>query len=135
MQAIGHGRRFARTASAVAAGGADGEDQAAIERLAGCPRYRRPGAVPRRDKAFATCIDQFEANRNRMRCDRCRTRIADRIRQRGKRLQTARREPVQAGGVPLVENGCRRSVRRRMLYRNNRRADFLDSRACCIAAA
>ena len=46
MQAIGHGRRFARAASAVAAEGADGEDQAAIERLAGCPRYRRPGAVP-----------------------------------------------------------------------------------------
>ena len=42
-------------------------------------------------------------------------RLAGRIRFRGKRPQAGRREPVQAGGMPLVESGSQRLACRRML--------------------
>lgn len=60
MRAIGHGRRFARATSA-AAEGVDGEDQAAIERQAGCWRHRCLEPHSGRDEAVATCIDQLRS--------------------------------------------------------------------------
>ncbi len=47
------------------------------------------------------------------------TRIAGRLRRRGKRLHAHRRDPIQTGGVPLVESGRQRLARRRMLPRKH----------------
>ena len=45
------------------------------------------------------------------------TRLAGRIRRRGKRLQADRREPVHAVGLPLIESGRQRPARHQVLNR------------------
>ena len=70
------------------------------------------------DEAVEACVRYMEANKDRMRYRPLpETRPAGRIRRRGKRVQADRREPVQAGGVPLVEGGRQRPARRQMLHR------------------
>ena len=89
-----------------------------------------------RDEAVEACVRCMEANKGRMRCDACRKR----------------RLPVGSG---VVESACKRIVGSRFkragcrwskavanalpavkrCIDNNRRADFLDWRACRAAAA
>ena len=107
----------------------DGEDQEAAGRRADRPGRRRPGAV-------AACIRYYEANRDRMRYDPCRTRglpvgsgIVESVCKRivGSRLKGAGRHWSKAGANAVLAIKC--------CFENRRWPDFLDWRACSTAAA
>ena len=90
----------------------------------------------RRAEAVATCIRYYEANNDRMRCDICRKRglpvgsgVAERACKRivGSGFKGAQCHWSKAGADALLAANC--------CFKNNRCADFLDSRACSAAAA
>ena len=89
-----------------------------------------------RDKAVASCIDYFEANKDRMRYDRCRERglpvgsgvVESACKQIvGSRFKRAGCRWSKAGANALLAVKC--------CLEYNRWADFLDWRACRAAAA
>ena len=106
----------------------DGLDQEAVGRRAGRPGHRRSEAV-------ATCIRYYEANRDRMRYDLCRTRglpVGSGIVESackyivGNRLKGSGRHWSKAGVNAVLAIRC--------CLENRRWPDFLDWRACNAAA-
>ena len=90
----------------------------------------------RRLEAVAACIRTYGTNRDRMRCDLCRKRglpvgagvVESACKQIvGSRFKGAGRRWSKAGAYALLAVKCR--------FRNTRRPDFLDWRACSAAAA
>ena len=78
-----------------------------------------------RDKAVVACIDDFEANNNRMRCEICRKRglpVGSGF--VGYACKQNRREPNQTGGASQAENERQRLARRQMLLEDNCWPDF-----------
>ena len=89
-----------------------------------------------RDEAISVCIGCFKANKDRMRCDRCR--------ERGLPVGSGVVESTckQIAGNRFRRSGCRWSKARanallaaECCIENNRRPDVLDWRACRVAVA
>ena len=107
----------------------DGLDQGAAERRAGRSCHRRSEAV-------AACIRTYEANADRMRCDRCRklglpvgSGVVERACKQivGSRFKRAGWRWSKAGANALLAIKC--------CLENRLWADFLELRACRVAAA
>ena len=88
-----------------------------------------------RDKAVATGIDQFEADRDRMRRNRCRKRgppVGSGV------VESACKQligsPFKRAGHRWSKAGANLLLTAECCFENNRWADFLEWRACRAAA-
>ena len=104
------------------------------ERRAGRSSHRRSELHCHRSEAVAICVGYYDPTWAECVMTSTGTRLAGRIRRRGKRLQAHRREPVQTGRVPLVESGRQRPARRRMSLQKHPLARLPLLRACRAAA-